>query len=90
MSEVGIAVGLIEETLLRMRAAGVTEQQLRSTTTREDLEGMGIKLGPRCVEPGTVGMLSYRQRNAISIGTVEGIAAVLRLPSTQSQAQTST
>ena len=59
MAEVGIPAGLIEETLLRLRAAGATEQQLRSTATHKDLERMGIMLGPRCVAPGMLFTLSY-------------------------------
>ena len=51
-SDVGIPAGLIEETLLRLRAAGATEQQLRSAAAREDLERMGIEPGPRCAAPG--------------------------------------
>ena len=48
LREAGIDIALAKETVDRLRAAGATEQQLRSTTTAEDLKAMGILLGPRC------------------------------------------
>ncbi len=62
MAEVGIPAGLIEETLLRLRAAGATEQQLRSTATHEDLERMGIEPGPRCAAPGMLFALLFTSK----------------------------
>ncbi len=41
--------GLAEQTLARLLEAGATERQLRTTSTAEELKGMGILLGPRCV-----------------------------------------
>ena len=48
LQEAGIDAALAQETVDKLRAAGATEQQLRSTTTAEDLKAMGILLGPRC------------------------------------------
>jgi hypothetical protein len=47
LDEAGISGGLVEETVLKLRAAGTTEQQLRTTATAEELRDMGILLGPR-------------------------------------------
>jgi hypothetical protein len=49
LREVGVEGGLAEQTLARLLEAGATERQLRTTSTAEELKGMGILLGPRCV-----------------------------------------
>ena len=47
LPEVGIEAGLAAETVTRLREAGATEEQLRTSATAEDLKAMGILLGPR-------------------------------------------
>ena len=47
LQEAGIDAALAQETVDKLRAAGATEQQLRSTTSARDLDAMGILLGPR-------------------------------------------
>lgn len=47
LCDVGVSRELAEQTLSKLRAAGVTEERLRSTVTSKELQGMGILLAPR-------------------------------------------
>ena len=62
--DVGVSRELGEQTLGRLRAAGVTEERLRATVTAEELRGMGILLGPRSQE-GRMCVCGIRNRGGV-------------------------